>query len=134
MLSKGSDAARGIVDLYGTVDEPGFSIGQISRFTGYTHSTLWCCLEREGVERRPVGGAHDRPALLPHSEVRRRAFLYERMGYSIREVALVVGRSYTSVRASLVKAGVKLRTGSEGQRVRTERIREHGERLARLVA
>ncbi len=79
-----------------------------------------------GVEMRPRGSSQ--PERLAHDEFDRTRFLYERCELTATEIGALIGRSESTVRYRLGRAGAEVRIGSESMRLRTAR---RGERINR---
>jgi hypothetical protein len=94
---------RRIVSLYLDL---GLSSRECGRRLHLSPSAVLRRLDALGVARRPPGGSRGR---LSDRELRRAAFLYERLGLSLSAVAEVEGLRPNAVRHRLLAAGVPLR-------------------------
>jgi transposase len=94
---------RRIVTLY---LDAGLSARECGRELHLSASTVLRRLEALGVPRRGVGGSRPR---LTERELRRAAFLYERLGLSISAVGAIEGVHPNAVRHRLIAAGIPLR-------------------------
>lgn len=102
--------AREIVALHVDLYPP-----EIARLEHMPVTTVRAVLRREGVRPRAARGTppwHDR---VSHVHIARCRFLYEDVGLSCRQIGEIVGRDWSCVRKTLLKAGVTLRGQAEGR-------------------
>lgn len=100
-------------DLY----EAGFSLKQIEDITGVPDWRVRRSLVRQEVELRNRT-EYER---LPHEVIAQTAFMYERMGLSVQEIAEHYGVARSTVQHRLKRHGVKMRTKGESTRLRFAR-------------
>lgn len=99
------------------------TIAQVAERTGIPASTVHRRLHAAGawVRTRQDGARSlDEQALLDT------AFLYERMGMSVQEIADALGRSHETIRERLRKAGVEMRPRGVAVSLKAKRRREAG--------
>ena len=99
--------------------DAGLTLRQIEEITGTPYSTIRDRLSREGVDLRPKGGARGR---LKHDEYIKTAFMYERLGLSVTEIAEILGLAHDSVCNRLRRHGVEMRSRGESTRLRFKRV------------
>ena len=110
-----ADEEDRIVGLY----SDGLSIRQIARIVFWSPRAVSNCLIRRSVMLRPKGGNR---RVMPVAESQATIMLYQ-AGYSIDDVARIVGRTRTCVHRRLVVAGVPRRPrGSAGRKLVTRRL------------
>jgi hypothetical protein len=95
---------RAIAELYLDL---GLSTRECGRRLYLSPSAVLRHLKACGIARRRPGGSRTR---LEHRQLRRTAFLYERLGLSLAAVAQLEGIHPNAVRHRLLVAGVRLRS------------------------
>lgn len=98
--------------------EAGFSLGQVARISEMPKSSVRDILFDMGVKFRKCGGGI---VQVPHDELAKTAFLYERMGWSTNEIAEELGMSCDAICNRLDLAGVPRRTRAESMALRWKR-------------
>jgi hypothetical protein len=91
----------------------GLSASECGRRLHMSQSVILRRLAACGIARRPSGGS---PPRLDARELERTAFLYERVGLSLAEVARIEGIYPNAVRHRLRAAGVALRPMGHSRR------------------
>lgn len=111
-----------------------YTIAEISEHLDRPQSTVISTLDNFGVPRRPRGRRAGTLAKVTMLELKRTAFMYEELRWSINEIAEATGLAYNSVRWRLDRAGVKMRAQDEGIRLRFARRKKATSDASRAAA
>jgi predicted DNA-binding protein YlxM (UPF0122 family) len=98
----------------------GYSLREVGERVYRCMSSVQWRLKRLGIPRRSVGGNQTTKAMRDRRAVT--IALYVDQGMSLSEVARVMNRHKTGVRATLLNAGIKLRSRKEGTRMMVAKL------------
>ena len=97
--------------------EEGFSLREVSGMTNVSPTTIRYRLHKQGVKLRPPGARTDEEHRLAHADIRKTVFMYVEQELSSNEIAKVLGISHSTVMWRLHRAGTKIRSNSEQQKL-----------------